>query len=114
MKKLYFKNWYAKKNFCRESDMSEASDLFFAGSTEKAIHFFAYHASGRGGVNVTSTWLPKSALICCETEEEFRELDKKENSEKALESIEEWIKGEVAYSFEDAVKYAKMEYDAYL
>lgn len=111
--KLYFKNWFAKKNYCKEADFAEIYNMFYAGQTEKAVKFFEYGSCGNS-VKVVTKFVPKSALIACETEEEFRELDKKENSEKALESVNKYLETETSYTFQEAVKFANLQYDAYL
>lgn len=97
MKKLVFKKWYQKKNWCRNEKMEnihswdvESDTCVLVGATEKAIicEHFDCHKFGRNKI-----FFPKSALIVMEENDEvhFEEMNKFENSEAALKEVNDYL-----------------------
>lgn len=118
MKKLYYKKWFADKNWGPyHQDMASCaveSETFYAGSTDKAVKFFTAIPSAYGSqVRIVTRFVPKSALVFCEDGDEamFGDLNKKEMAAAALETVEEYLAESTACSFQDALKYANRQYD---
>lgn len=120
MKKLYYKKWFARKNWgSHDNDMESykvESETFFAGSTEKAVKFFTAMPSGYGSqVRIITRFVPKSALIFCEEDPAlFEDLNKKEMASAALDTINDFLSCANVYSFQEALKFGQRQFDMVL
>lgn len=120
MKKLYYKKWFANKNWGSHHDDMESceveSESFYAGSSEKAVKFFTAIPSGYGSqVRIITRFVPKSALIYCDDDNSlFEDLNKKEMASAALDGINEYLSSTEAVSFQKALELAQRQFDMVL